>query len=316
MKDLDLNLLRVFDALMEQRSVTRAANHLGVTQPAVSHALARLRTVLDDPLFIRAPSGLQPTARAEEMSGGIRNGLQQFQGALARRVFDPATAERHFTIAAGSYFWTLLMPTLIERVRRKAPGISFRLAAVSEMLVSLLDQGAVDLAFGAKFEIPARLVLEPIYHEKMVWIAAPGHPILHKRLTAEEIGKQARIMIVPSRPFEGIGDLDAARPAPFHQAGQADWETRIPVRGDVTVYEAQMAVALVARTDLIAQVPNKVAALAVSRGEIAVLDLEPSHGGYDLVMIWHTKQRSDPGLAWLRDQIRDIVLEESEVHER
>src|ERR1700761_3785311 len=110
MIDLDLNLLRTFDALMEHRSVTRAASHLGVTQSAVSHALARLRKTLDDPLFLRGPTELQPTTRAAEMAGGVRRGLLQFQGALAGTAFEPARAERHFTIAASTYFCTQLIP--------------------------------------------------------------------------------------------------------------------------------------------------------------------------------------------------------------
>lgn len=307
--DIDLNLLRVFDALMEHRSVTRASSHLGVTQPAVSHALARLRKVFDDPLFIRAQTGLQPTSRAEEMAAGVRRGLQELQGALARKGFDPSNAERHFTIAAGNYFNTLIIPALVERIRGEASGISLRLIPVTEMLVPLFDQGVVDLALGSSFEAPARLVLEPLYPETMVWIAAPGNPLVRGRLTAEALAREPRVEIVPSRPFEAAGRSGEARAPSFPPADQVNWAAHAPPRGGVTVYESQAAVALVARTDLIAQVPSKVAAAAVARGEVVALACEAEDDGYDLVMIWHAKQRSDPGLAWLRDQIRRAALE-------
>ncbi len=309
MAEIDLNLLRTFDALMEHRSVTRAAAHLGVTQSAVSHALARLRNVLDDPLFVREQHGLQPTARAEEMAGGVRRGLLQFRDALAPTAFDPAGAERHFTIAAGSYFCTLLIPALIERVRQEAPGISLRLVPTTEMLVPLLDRGAVDLAFGASFEAPARLVVEPLYEEKFVWIAARANPIADKRISADEISNEARIVIVPGQPFEATGKIDGDRSPSFHQADQSEWKIAMPMRGGVTVYDSHTAVALVARTDLVACVPRKLAALAISQGSVVALEHAPDEVSHELAMIWHAKQRSDLGLAWLRDKVRGAVGE-------
>ena len=130
MIEIDLNLLRVFDTLIEVRSVTRAAGKLGLTQSAVSHALARLRNALDDPLFVRAPGGLQPTARALEIAPGVREGLAQLRGALSPTEFDPATASRTFTLAAGSYFCVLLVPELIARVRAAAPDVVLRAARI------------------------------------------------------------------------------------------------------------------------------------------------------------------------------------------
>ncbi len=308
MFNLDLNLLRTFDALIEHRSVTRAAAHLGVTQSAVSHALARLRTVLDDQLFIREQNGLQPTARAEEMAGGVRRGLLQFQDALARTAFDPASAERHFTIAAGSYFCTLLIPALIARVRQEAPGISLRLVPVTEMLVPLLDQGAIDLAFGASFEAPVRLVVEPLYEEQMVWIASRGNPIADKWASADVIEK-AGIKTIPSRPFETVGKI-GDRSSTFYQADHGDWEIAMPRRGSITVCDSLTAVALVTRTDMVACVPRKIAALAISQGGVVALDHAPGEESHEIAMIWHAKQRSDPGMSWLRDKIREAVSEQ------
>ena len=115
MSNLDLNLLRVFDAIFELRSVTLTAERLNLTQSAISHALGRLRQAFGDPLFIRHPGGLQPTARAMEIAPGIREGLAQLQEALAPTPFDPATARRRFRITAGGYFCAVLVPELIAR---------------------------------------------------------------------------------------------------------------------------------------------------------------------------------------------------------
>src|SRR5258708_2579886 len=116
--NLDLNLLRVFDALLEERSVTRAGDRLGLSQSAVSHALGRLRQVLGDPLFVRRAGGVEPTSRALEIGPALHTALRQLQEALAPSGFVPSTAERRFTLAAGTYACTILVPALVERLHQ------------------------------------------------------------------------------------------------------------------------------------------------------------------------------------------------------
>lgn len=304
MADLDLNLLRTFDALMEHRSVTRAATHLRLTQPAVSHALARLRKALDDVLFIRTQSGLQPTARAEEMASDIRRGLFHFQNALAPTSFDPATAERHFTIAASSYFCTLLIPALVERLREEAPGISLGLVPARETLVTLLDRGEIDLALGTSFDGPARIIVEPLYQEKMVWIASSDNAVVRKRLRADEIHAADSILVVPSRPFEMAAKTDRDSTLAVHHAvpsAAASGSNRF------IVYDSQTAVSLVARSDLIAVVPERMAAWAVARGRVVILDWMTEESSYEMALIWHVRGRSNHGLTWLRERIHRAV---------
>ncbi|WP_062783900.1 LysR family transcriptional regulator [Novosphingobium capsulatum] len=301
---LDLNLLRVFDALMETRSVTRAARQLGLTQPAVSHALARLRRVMDDPLFLRQQSGLQPTARAEEIAGGVRRGLAQFQAALAPTAFEPARADRTFTLAASPYFCHLMVPALVAHVRQVAPGVSLRIVPSGEAVVTLLDHGTADLALGAAMSLPERIVVEPFYEEQMVWIAAPDNPVVTQRLPLAAIDPAARITITPGGPAPlpgfpaGIGATA--------QADLGDWRTTPTVPSRITVYESQTAVALVARTDLVARVSARIAAPAVARGDVVVLDGVDEEVRIPIALIWHARQRADQGLAWLRATIRAL----------
>jgi DNA-binding transcriptional LysR family regulator len=313
MLKIDLNLFRIFNALMEHRSVTRAAHHLGVTQPAVSHALTRLRKALDDPLFIRAQSGLQPTARAEEIADGVRRGLLHLRNALAPTTFNPTVAERHFTIAAGNYFCTLLIPALVERLRLEAPAVSLRLVPSSEMLIPALDGGTIDLALGGWLDAPRRIIVEPLYRERMVWIASTDNPITRGDIPPERIDGAMRIKIVPSKPFEVAGRIGE------DTASATDQMKRSPLEpGDhrITVYDPQTAVALVARTDLIALVPEKVAVLAAALGRIVTIG-----GGireaapYQMALIWHARHRADQGLAWLRDRIREAAFEETSAND-
>jgi DNA-binding transcriptional LysR family regulator len=131
MMDIDLNLLRIFDILYDERNVTRAAARLFLTQSAVSHALARLREVLGDPLFMRIPSGLQPTERAHQLAPRLRVALAEIRSAVATPIFDPAKTHQRFVIAAGSYFCMLIVPSLIALARKSAPGITLQIVNIS-----------------------------------------------------------------------------------------------------------------------------------------------------------------------------------------
>ena len=125
-RGLDLNLLKVFDALYEERSVTRAAHRLGLTQSAVSHALNRLRYTMADELFVRGPSGMRATPRAAEIGPRIREGLLQLGAALSPGVFTASDTERSFTVAAGSYACALLLPDVLKTIRDVAPSASVK----------------------------------------------------------------------------------------------------------------------------------------------------------------------------------------------
>ena len=307
MTEIDLNLLRVFDTLYEVRSVTRAAERLGLTQSAVSHALRRLRGAIDDPLFVRAPGGLQPTARAAEIAPGIREGLGQLRGALSPTIFDPATASRRFTIAAGSYFCVLLVPLLIEAVRRRAPGVEIRVLPIGPGLLSEFDESVVDLALGAFTRIPARLETELLFREEMVWIAAAGNPLAQTPLDRDRFAAAPRLTISVGRPFEA---LKAAVPEGGLERRQIAETGEVATGGDTgAVYDALTAIATVGRTDLIAMVPKRFARRDGREHGVVKLGAPDEAGAIDLTMLWHSKADSDSGLAWLRGLIRELVVE-------
>lgn len=310
MIEVDLNLLRVFDTLHEVRSVTRAAGRLGLTQSAVSHALRRLRDALDDPLFVRAPGGLQPTARAIEIAPGVREGLAQLRGALSPTEFVPDHAVRRFAIAAGSYFCTLLVPQLIARVREAAPGVTLRIVPLGPDLLSELDESSVDLALGAFTRIPSRLSSERLYREELVWVAAAANPIAADPFDHHAFVAAPRLTISVGRPFEA---LRAAIPEGVLER-KIIAETGAPeplgLGEDAgVVYDGITAIAIVGRTDMIALVPRRFAERDGRAHGIVMLDAPEESGGIDLQMLWHGKVDEDPGLAWLRGVIRTIVAE-------
>lgn len=304
MQEIDLNLLMVFDTIMELRSATRAADRLAITQSAVSHALRRLRLVMDDRLFVRGPDGLQPTARAWEIAPGIHQGLTMLRGAMAPTSFDPATSDRRFTLAAGSYFCALLVPLLAETVHRHAPGVALHIVGVADDLVGELDRGLIDVAFGVFKKVPKRIVVEPLFTEEMAWIAAIGNPIFTGRVDSAILAAQPRVTISSARAPAGVGSIVSEggldRQTSFG-AGKSFPEDATPAAS--TVYESQTAIAIVSRTDHVALLPRRSAFEDIARGRVAVIDTTETPPSIELSMIWHRKQREDGGLAWLRGLI-------------
>ena len=303
MSEPDLNLLRVFDVLMSQRSVTRAAERLNVTQSAVSHALRRLRDTLGDPLFVRSSDGLQPTLRAEEIAPGIREALTRLRAALNSPTFDPAQASRRFTVAMSGYFCTLLAPLLVREVQTQAPQVTLRIVPVTDALLGALERGAVDVALGGRIEAPARYVVESMGREDLVWIAAPDHPLAAQPFDAARVAALPRAVIRVPKPVEALPthEIDQFIPRLFVEAAA---ETDESV---VSVYDGLTAIDIIAASDLVGVVPRRLAAPAMARGAITILS--PAIAAGQLTLLWHARSRADEGLRWLTGVIRGCLAE-------
>ena len=308
MPPLDLNLLTIFDTLYEQRSVTRAAERLGLTQSAVSHALRRLRDALGDPLFVRTGRVLQPTVRATNMAGQVREGLARLHGALTPESFDPVAAQRRFTIAAGSYFCALIVPRLIAMVCAQAPGVAIRIVPVEANLLASLDEGSVDLALGVFERVPARLVAERLFREELVWVAARDSDLAGRVVSAELLLERPRLQIGIPRPFgmpAQADDLTAGSVADTIARRSPGGGVEQDV-GQGMVYDARTAISIVGETDLVALVPRRIVeADGVALG-VVTLDIAESPATLDLFQLWHRQADADPGLTWLRTCIASL----------
>lgn len=304
--DADLNLMRVFEVLFEERSVTRAAARLGLTQSAVSHALGRLRRLLDDRLFVRNAHGLEPTGRAVEIAPRISEGLAQIRGVLSASQFDPASAKRRFNIAASSYFCALLVPPLIKRIREKAPGVSLRIVNTGGALVRAFDSGEIDLAFGVPQALPARMRSVQLFRDEFVWIARGDNPLAGRRPDLSDILAAPRVVIsstwnreneLPSISVEQAEHL-------LHQQGKMV-DGHPPIAGPTLaiVHDVATAVETVQRTDAVSLVPRRYAELRAEHDSIALLLPQPNPTEVWLMMIWHARSDEDPGAGWLRDLV-------------
>ncbi len=304
MRNIDLNLLLVFDALLQHRSVTKVARHLNLTQSAVSHALRRLRETLEDPLFVRSGNTLHLTPRAKQMAPGIHDGLARIRATMIATEFNPTTAKRMFTVAAGSYFCSLVIPKLVSHVRETAPGIRFRIVPVSSDLMDALSKGSIDLALGGFERVPNELSMEVLFREELVWVASRHRNAKGQKLTPETIVRAQYLSAMPRFIFEmNYGDAsDRTMTGTLQQSStKGEFSRGGPL--EAVVYDGLTAAALVSQTDMIALIPRRLAEWERDHLELEILSADSDAPTVDAAVLTHKRAESDPGLNWLRSEL-------------
>jgi DNA-binding transcriptional LysR family regulator len=312
---LDLNLLRVFDALIEERSVTRAGERLGLTQSAISHALNRLRYVLQDELFVRGPDGMQPSPRAGEIAPRLREGLLQLQLALGPVEFDPATTERCFTITCGEYVGTVLMPDLIARVRALAPNAELRIRPSNMGVAEALLAGRVDLAVASFRRVPEPFAYQPLFQESRVWVLSTDHPAARSELTLERLASLSHLIISATGEDEhavhgyvsdhGLERLVTRSEVGLLQGALAERGLRRVIGLTTPHYLAALAV--VSRSDMAAPLPRRLAAAFADRYRLRLFDPPYPSPPFDIMALWHRDHGAEPAIAWLRGVLCEVA---------
>lgn len=288
----DLNLMLVFEALLRERSVTRAARALGLGQPSTSNALARLRALLKDELFIRAGATMQPTARALALSEPITAALALLRGAVAGgAAFDPATTTRRFRLSAGDYAAMLLLPPLVRRLRAAAPGIDLRCRfAEKDTLPRLLDDGTLDLAIGVFPAAPMRLAVRPLLREEFLCLLRARHPAAARPLTPETYAALPHVLVTERADDTGAVD-EALRRRGLRR------------RVAVTVPHVSLVPDLLAETDFIATVAVRVARAFAANGGLVTRKVPVAMPPWQLTALTARHASGDAGLAWLLDEL-------------
>jgi len=307
-KNLDLNLFRVLLALLDHRSVSRAAEELALTPSAVSHALGRLRTALGDPLFERGGGGLNPTAYAVEIGRRVRPSMERLRDSLNRDEFDHATADREFVIAAGSYACAVILPPMIDRLAKIAPSIRLRLRRLEDQSSEDVEHGRLDMLFGAQTGATGRLEWRHVLNDRMVWVARKGHPIVKPPLTLKMLAETRHVIIdkfnrvisssYPElrRFFDESRDLGEAS-----RAVAAGQRKRGSGSGTGTIVTDTLhAIAIAAETD---QVTLTLKGLADNFLTDRIQILAPPHPTPDVEIgiIYHPDRARDPAVRWLLD---------------
>jgi DNA-binding transcriptional LysR family regulator len=296
---IDLNLLVAFDALMAERSVTRAGTRIGRTQPAMSAALARLRALLGDELFVRSPTGLQPTPRALDLAAPLGRALADIQRCLdVTQAFDPRSSTATFSLGLSEHPTYLLLPRLVEHLRAVAPSIILRIRhfTARDDAVAMLDAGEVDLAIGVPPTTSAgRIMTRPLFAENFVCILRKNHPAAARRLSLKAFLGLSHLLVSPENERFGLVDAALAK-------------QQLKRRLALTLPQMYAAPLLVARSDMIATLMQGVVLASGHADKLAILkpplDLDP----VTFVQSWHRRNDAHPAQLWLRDCIAGLPM--------
>lgn len=293
-RNVDLNLLVVFDALLDELSVTRASARLSASQPAVSHALRRLRQLFDDPLFVRNQRGLTPTPRATELREPIKRLLAEAEGIIRPVAFDPANARATVTISTTDYMQFALLLPLISLLRDKAPGISLILRSLEiSDLRNRMAAGDIDIAITTPEFAEADFRSRFLYRERYVCAVRADHPLARTPGDLDAFCAYEHILVSPaggsaSGPTdEALARLGRSR----HIAISAPNFLILPH--------------LLIGTDLVAVVPERLVKGMENR--LAIFDPLVAIPDFDVIAIWHPRMQNDPLHRWLRGQLHDVA---------
>jgi DNA-binding transcriptional LysR family regulator len=295
---LDLNLLVCLHALLTERHVTRAAEKLGISQPAMSASLARLRALLGDQLLVRSLRGLALTSRAETLLDRLDEVMRLVSEMMALpSEFEPETSRRTFTLIGTDFVEWMLLPPLMAVLNSEAPGVQIAFNAPDPKLIEpSLATGALDLAIGYLAEPPAAsLVRLRLFEEPLVCIAREGHPALAEGMSLESFVAIPHVQALMRDGKMYVDAVDAAVARHGLARRIAIWEPGFLAIPSV-----------VARTDLIGTVPKRVAEEAARGLRLTVHELPVSVPALDFAMYWHERSRDDAGHRWLREKIQSV----------
>ncbi len=296
LRSVDLNLLTVFDALIEQGKLSQAAEQLGMSQPAVSAALQRLRATFKDQLFVRSRSGMLPTPRAMELHRDVREALQLVRHAMSSgSAFDPTVTERSFTIVGDSFFESAMIGSLLNRLSEVAPGISIETASITETdPVQALRSLNADLLLDYDRLTSPQLVAEQIGEESLVVLASRQHPRLKKRLSMKRFLNEDHVIL--TRRHRSSTSLE-------HALGGIPLNRRVKA----TVQHFSSMPIIVAQTHCLATVPQRLGALYEAAFDVRCYPFPIDIAPIPMWMYWPKVLHSDAAHQWLRAQLVDVL---------
>lgn len=290
----DLNLLVVFEAILRERSVTKAAERLGLSQPAMSHALNRLRWMLKDQLFIRTPEGMLPTPRAEELAQPVRRALGELQAALEPEEFTPEQAERRFTVAVNNYAAAVLAGPITAECAALAPNVRFSLRPSGTLdLLDLLDRGELDLAIAAVDPPAERFVSQVLVEDRYVIVMRRGHPSAHRKLDLKTFAALPHLVI--SSSGEDLRFVDVALAAEGY------------ARNIALEAPYLSAGSILTQSDMVAILGRQIAQGFRRAYPIELTDLPFTSPVVRSIMLWHRRFDNQRAHRWLRETITSVA---------
>lgn len=292
---IDLNLLLVFDAVMTEQHVTRAGERIGMSQPAMSNALNRLRHFLKDDLFVRGPDGMRPTPRALELAAPVRMALKQIESALDPLEFDPWNASRTFNLAMDDDVASIILPPLAKRLEEKAPSIDIRVRHNDFVNgPALLESNKIDFKIcGYNPGYPEEFKSQVLFEVDYVCVMRKGHPLARPEITLEEFvgAKHLRVPITG----EGSGMID-----------QLLEKQGLKRRIALTVQHFLVVPQIIENSDYLITFPRLAAERLPGIKRLHIVPLPLHFDPVQIRIIWHDRYTSHPSHEWMRSQLTDI----------
>lgn len=292
---VDLNLLVVFDALIDELHVTRAARKIGLSQPATSNALARLRLLFKDELFIKTSGGITPTPKAIELAESVRQVLQQIQTTLSSEpAFFPATSERTFRLGMDDYTELVFLPNLIQHLERVAPKVKLQVRSTNwQRSPKLLDADEVDLTIGHCPQWQTWHQQRCLFEEQFVCVASQNHSTIGNTLPLKDYLSASHLLVSPREDMTGLVDSLLAK---------QNHKRHITI----SVPHFLVVPSVLADTNLIATLPERLAKACASISELSILPLPLEVPGFSVDLLWHQKNSNEPGHVWFRQIISEL----------
>ncbi|MFW8589348.1 LysR family transcriptional regulator [Glaciecola sp. 2405UD65-10] len=297
MRPQELNLIIIFDAIMTEGSISRAANRLSMTQPAVSNAVSRMRSAWKDDLFVKDGRNIKPTLKAINMWEQIKQPINELSSVIKPNDFDPATSTRTFRIAAADIVVQMMMLGLRQEIEKNAPGINVHMMPYTIVNTGqVLDDASVDLVIGSGDPQTGNVRSQHLFHPHFICAMRPGHPLAKSKLTLDEFAKAEHLLVSLSGDVVGVTDEVLA-------------QNGLSRRIAMSVNQFSMVTPLLANSDLICVVPLSAISNGLINGDITgtlpPLDLSPP----DATIYWHLRQDKDLGVIWLRQLVHRIIKE-------
>lgn len=293
--EFDLNLLMVFDAVLAEGGISRAAERLGLSQPAVSNALARMRVATGDRLFVRLANGMAPTPYAQRIAEPICQALATIRTSLAEnRGFDAATSERSFGIYLTDLGEVYFLPRLLAHLNRVAPQVHIRtLPMPAEAAQDALKSGEVDLAIGNLPDFRAGFYQQRLFHDHYVCVVRRDHPLIGTQVTLDQFAAASHAIGTPAGTGHGIIERTLMEHGLQH---------RIVLQ----VQNFLVLPNIIAATDLLAIVPHSVGIQLSRYNDIKLLPVPIPIPSFDIKQCWHERFHDDEGNRWLRQQFAEL----------
>jgi DNA-binding transcriptional LysR family regulator len=294
---MDMRLLAVFDEIYKTRSVSRAGENLGLAQTSVSLALGRLRRQFNDPLFVRTAGGMVPTPHASTLVEPLRQALELLRVATQQQVvFDPGSSSRTFHIAMTDISHLELLPLLVNKIGKAAPDVRIDVLRITPETPKLLESGEADLAVGFMPELEAGFYQQKLFDQGFACAMRRDHPRIAQRLTENLFRKERHVVITASGTGHELVEHELARRGLERKVALS--LPTLPGAGN-----------LLANTDLIATVPERIAQMLVRIARVKALQPPFRFPTFAIKQHWHERYQHDPANRWLRSMVADLFLE-------